>query len=458
MGKQEFVNPKYADNARLLHQPTFVDVFAGCGGLSLGLMNAGWKGLFAIEHNADAFSTLNHNLIDSTNKLNFDWPSWLPKSPHDTTTFLKNYKTALTSLSGGVDMMVGGPPCQGFSTAGRRDPNDPRNQLTKSYLKLVKHIRPKIVLIENVRGITANFGDEEAPGGKLNYSKWIIKSLSKDYIVESQLLDTSLFGVPQKRKRFFIMGYRKDLPNAKTFSPFELIENDRLDFLSAKSIKVPVSSKQALSDLEIAKKGIIKSPDSAGYNAIKHSQPTTVYQKMMKAGHKGHVPDTRLARHKEHITKRFSEIIKICHVEGRLNKTISQELKDKYGLKKRVIRVLDPASPAPTITSMPDDLIHYSEPRALTVRENARLQSFPDWFAFKGRYTTGGQRRKIDVPRFTQVANAVPPLAAEAIGVTLKKYVNSFTIHASTCASEAKPQNAHGNQLRTHEAHASFQQ
>ena len=81
--------------------------------------------------------------------------------------------------------------------------------------------------------------------------------------------------------------------------------------------------------------------------------------------------------------------------------------------------MLDPDRPSPTITSMPDDLIHYSEPRTLTVRENARLQSFPDWYAFQGKYTTGGHLRKKEVPRFTQVANAVPPLVARAIGEML---------------------------------------
>jgi DNA (cytosine-5)-methyltransferase 1 len=82
-------------------------------------------------------------------------------------------------------------------------------------------------------------------------------------------------------------------------------------------------------------------------------------------------------------------------------------------------RVLDPDKPAPTITSMPDDLLHYAEPRTLTVRENARLQTFPDWFAFQGKYTTGGDRRAREVPRFTQVANAVPPLLAELWGEVL---------------------------------------
>jgi DNA (cytosine-5)-methyltransferase 1 len=131
----------------------------------------------------------------------------------------------------------------------------------------------------------------------------------------------------------------------------------------------------------------------------------------------GTVPsDLRLARHCELIEARFKKIIKICQDEGRLNTSVGEKINARFGLKKTALRVLDPAHPSPTITSMPDDLLHYAEPRTLTVRENARLQSFPDWFAFKGKYTTGGHLRRVEVPRFTQVANAVPPLVARAIG------------------------------------------
>jgi DNA (cytosine-5)-methyltransferase 1 len=126
-----------------------------------------------------------------------------------------------------------------------------------------------------------------------------------------------------------------------------------------------------------------------------------------------------LARHSDNIADRFQEIIKLSHAEGRLNTSISDEMRALFGLKKRALRVLDPDRPSPTITSLPDDLLHYREPRALTVRENARLQSFPDWFSFKGKYTTGGHLRRKEVPRFTQVANAVPPLVARAFGEML---------------------------------------
>jgi DNA (cytosine-5)-methyltransferase 1 len=140
------------------------------------------------------------------------------------------------------------------------------------------------------------------------------------------------------------------------------------------------------------------------------------------------ITDTRLARHRSEIRARFAKFIEISYAQGRLNKSLSSEIKASFGIKKSAIRVLDPDQPSPTITSMPDDLIHYSEPRTLTVRENARIQSFPDYFEFKGKYTTGGERRKSEVPRFTQVANAVPPLIAEAIGYTLSNIIFRATI------------------------------
>lgn len=398
----------------------------------MGLMQAGWKGLFAVEHDSNAFQTLQHNLLKE-NKVKFAWPDWFPQTPHNVTDVLKNYTNELKSLVGQVDMLVGGPPCQGFSSAGRRDPSDPRNRLVEAYLEFVSVIKPRIVLIENVRGITQDF-DSAGDTCKINYAKWIIDSLAADYTVSSQMIDTSMFGVPQKRLRFFIVAVRSDLSNELNELPFDVIERTRQSFISSKGIStIPVSSKSAISDLEVKRNGTLPSRDSHGFEDISYSGPLTSYQKLMNSGWSGLLPDTRLARHRPEISARFEKIIRICHADGRLNVTLSAELKASFGLRKCAIRVLDPESPSPTITSMPDDLIHYSEPRALTVRENARLQSFPDWFAFKGKYTTGGDRRRKEVPRFTQVANAVPPLIAEAIGTALAQLLSNSNalLHSS---------------------------
>jgi DNA (cytosine-5)-methyltransferase 1 len=93
--------------------------------------------------------------------------------------------------------------------------------------------------------------------------------------------------------------------------------------------------------------------------------------------------------------------------------------REQYGLKKHRIYPMSGSEPAPTITTLPDDVLHYSEPRILTVRESARLQSFPDWFQFRGKFTTGGVLRTKECPRYTQVGNAVPPYLARAIGLAM---------------------------------------
>lgn len=415
-----------------IRKPVFIDVFAGCGGLSLGLLKSGWQGFFAIENDSFAFTTLNRNLVKTENNLRFNWPEWLPITNHEIGNFLETYKDNLLSLRGSIDMLVGGPPCQGFSSAGRRDPKDPRNRLVEQYLELVRIIQPSIVVIENVKGFTSDFEDDQQPGGRMNYAKWIEQALEKDYEVHTQLVDSSLFGVPQKRYRYFIIAIRKDKASLTEHKPFDILEDLRPGFLKSLGLaSIPVSSKSAISDLEVSRNGTQISEESLGFDEIKHSKPITSYQKLMHQNHSGRLSDTRLAKHKTEIIDRFQKIIDICHTSGRLSINLSKDVKERFGLRKAAIRVLDPDAPSPTITSMPDDLIHYLEPRALTVRETARLQSFPDWFEFHGKYTSGGARRKHEVPRFTQVANAVPPLVAEAIGIMTLNIVNESDLVTS---------------------------
>lgn len=391
---------------------TFIDAFAGCGGLSLGLMQAGWTGRFAIERDKFAFSTLKANLLAKDSPYIYAWPHWLPKEPIGIVELLSKYGEQLEALAGNVDVLVGGPPCQGFSSAGRRQHDDPRNQLFASYLNLVDIVKPKAVLIENVRGFTLDFnaGDEVK-----NFSQALKARLSDIYTVHEQLLDLSIFGVPQARTRYFILAFRAEL---NVSNPFVHLISRLPTFLRSLGLTAPVSSGAAISDLEIQRNGTQPSTESKGFVETRYTGPLTHYQKLMNAGHQ--VPtDLRLARHAEGIAARFKEIIELSHAQGRLNTSIGAEMRARFGLKKLALRVLDPDRPSPTITSMPDDLLHYSEPRTLTVRENARLQTFPDWYSFQGKYTTGGHRRKQEVPRFTQVANAVPPLAARAIGEAL---------------------------------------
>ena len=128
---------------------------------------------------------------------------------------------------------------------------------------------------------------------------------------------------------------------------------------------------------------------------------------------KGFEPNSlRLPNHKKETIQKFSYILK--HAQRGV--TLSKKLRKKFNVKKQCFTVLSENKLSTTITTSPDDCLHYSEPRVLTVRENARIQSFPDWFEFKGKYTTGGMLRREDCPRYSQVGNAVPPLMAEIIG------------------------------------------
>ncbi len=403
---------------------TYIDLFAGCGGLSLGLFNSGhWKGKFAVEKNSDAFKTLEHNLINQN--CHFDWPNWLPQSNHDINEIIKNYSKELKQLRGTIDMVAGGPPCQGFSTAGRRIEIDDRNKLIESYIKFIRLVQPRVIFFENVKGFTQKF-DKNKVKGRV-YSEYVKNALKRGskrfdsigYEVYGKLIDFSEFGVPQKRTRFILVGIRKDIAdslNPKVF--FEKIKNNRTLFLKNKGIGLTNNLQDAISDL-LRKKETI-SPDTKSFKTSFYNKTKTGYQKMLKGKLKTNIPDShRFAKHNPDTIKKFEYILK--HAEK--NKPISNEIKAKFNSKKRTIIPLSGSTPTPTITTLPDDYIHYCEPRIFTVREYARIQSFNDWFEFKGKYTTGGKRRTQEVPRYSQIGNAIPPLFGEQVGVVLNTII-----------------------------------
>ena len=404
------------------HIGTYIDLFSGCGGLSLGLGNAGWKGLFAIEKDAMAFETFKHNMIDG-DYAHFEWPSWLPQKETTIQKLLKTHRGELKRLSGSVDLIAGGPPCQGFSLAGMRDAKDSRNKLSREYIKMVEIIRPKYILLENVRGFNSSF-KSDVKSKKVPYSEIVKKAIEKlGYKVTTTFLNSADFGVPQSRVRFIMMGIRDDLPEIDQ-SPFEELTLFRNEFLKGKGLPDRhISVKEAISDLEIYKKGAKlvshSGSEKSGFKKLDFSPPKrpTSYQRLMSNQLGNIKPNSlRIARHKPSTIEKFKLIQKIC----RPGHSLSDDEKELVGTKKQSICVLNEKKPSRTLTTLPDDILHYSEPRILTVRESARIQSFPDSFKFRGKYTTGGQVRTKECPRYTQVGNAVPPLMAEALGLLVK--------------------------------------
>lgn len=386
--------------------PVYIDLFAGCGGLSYGLKQAGWKGLFAIEKNVDAFNTLSTNLTIRKNG-HFDWPSWLPRVNNDIYEVLDKHKEELMKLKGKVDLVAGGPPCQGFSMAGRRIENDARNNLVDAYLDFVKYVEPKLVFFENVHGFTVPFEK-----GKVPYSIYVKNSLEDlGYIIESKEVDVSELGVPQKRKRFILVGIKNGTP--KDF--FTRLFNNSEKFLAKKGLNKTVTIENAIGDLQKIN-GTYRDDLYKNFDFGVYGDSVSNYQRYMRKNIETKKPDShRFANHKDSTIELFQYLHSLS--ESKLRMTPSKD--PTHRLKKRSVTILDPECICGTITSIPDDYIHYSEPRIMTVREMARIQSFPDTFIFKGKYTTGGDCRKKDVPRYTQIANAVPPLFAEQIGIQL---------------------------------------
>ena len=387
--------------------------------MSLGLYNSGhWEGLFAIEKDKMAFETLKHNLIDKVD--HFRWPKWLKQRHYSIATILNNYRNELEGLRGQVDLVVGGPPCQGFSNAGRRKEDDKRNNLIKDYIKFVKIVRPKVIFFENVKGFTQEFHKNKSKGKK--YSNYVLNRLdSLGYDVNGKMIDFSKFGVPQKRTRFILVGVDKKVLNEKSEKFFSQIEANVDSFLASKNLSIPVKLEDAISDL-LMEHGKKQSPDTKSFEAGIYDKSNSNYQSLLRRGKKlkGTIADShRFVNHRLSTVERFKVILS----KAEKGKDLGEDIRKQYSIKKHTIIPLDNDDVSPTLTTLPDDYIHYSEPRVLTVREYARIQSFDDWYEIKGKYTTGGKRRTKEVPRYSQIGNAIPPLFAEQAANSLAKLI-----------------------------------
>ena len=404
--------------------PTYVEVFAGCGGLSLGLHEAGWKGICAIEKDPMAFETLAFNMLrpGSPYRSFQSWPDWMPQQPQSIESLLNDpvKRKHLEAMRGTVTLVAGGPPCQGFSVGGIRNGLDQRNQLVWRMLDLAAILQPTFVLIENVEGIARRFLSK--PGkSSASVADRVVEHLNDmGYEAEIVVADASRFGVPQVRRRVAIVGVQGT--DAKITSPMfeDLLEAIRPSMLSELGLPCnrPVTAGEAIADLAGSARQVC--PDSPKFLSGSYTNPQSEYARLMRKDiPNSQIPDShRFSKHGESVLNLYRAAHE-TQKPGRLPKTFLLAA----GTKKDKKVLLNAEAPASTVTTHPDEFIHCEEARNVTVREMARLQSFPDDFCFRGRYTINGPRRRYDVARCSQVGNAVPPLLAQAFGRALMKMI-----------------------------------
>lgn len=348
-----------------------VDLFSGCGGLSFGFEQAGFDVVLGIDNWEDSLKTfaINH-----------------PNSK----TFLANLGDISVEhickenniSKGSVDVVVGGPPCQGFSIAGKRDHNDPRNSLYKAFVDFVRYLKPKAFILENVPNLVSM--------SKGEIKDKIIRDFSNlGYNINYQILKASDYGVPQNRRRVFFVG---------------TINNKKFEFPN------PIFQKE--SDKITASEAIGDLPENTLKEGFRYARSAkSEYQKLMRRNSLG-IYNHFATDH----TEKTKEVIALVP-DGGNYKNLPGYLQGTRKVNIAWTR-LNSKKPSFTIDTGHRHHFHYSYNRIPTVRECARIQSFPDTFKFLGTRTS----------QYKQVGNAVPPLLAYALGKELLKFFNNKNV------------------------------
>ena len=338
---------------------TVLDLFCGCGGLSLGFEMAGFDVALAIDNWEDALVTYRKN-HKGAKTVNGDLLTLRPEEVEE--------KYNIHDVS----VIIGGPPCQGFSVAGKRIIDDERNKLYMSFVRFVEHFQPHAFVMENVPNILSI--------GEGMVREAILKDFSAlGYNVKYKVLTASDYGTPQNRRRAIFVGFRD-------ISTFEFPE---------RSVKEPVTTSQAISDLPE-----VSVDDGSNYP----STPTTEYQRMMRSGM------SKLYNHQTTVHTAETQRIIAMVPDGGNYKSLPKEM---WSVRKVHIAWtrMNSQRPCFTIDTGHRHHFHYKYNRIPTVRECARIQSFPDNFVFVGSRTSQNK----------QVGNAVPPLMAKAIAEQIMK-------------------------------------
>ena len=338
-----------------------LDLFCGAGGLSYGFESAGFDILVGIDNDAKALETFELNHKGS-------------KSICGDITQI-TYDEHIKPLLGGkqIDVIMGGPPCQGMSLSGPRKFDDPRNKLYLSYIRLVKEIQPKVFVIENVPGLVGLFG------GQIKDSI-IEKFTEMGYHIEYKILCSADYGVPQSRKRVVFVGTKVGSFEYPAINPNV------------------VTCSMALSDLPALE-------NELGEEVSEYAMPPQNYYQQLMRKRSDMVLNHVAASHSDKVKKIISLV-----PDGGNYKNLPEEYRESRNFHVAWTRFAS-NKPAPTIDTGHRHHFHYKYNRVPTVRECARLQSFPDDFKFLGNKTQ----------QFRQVGNAVPPLMAQAIAEQVKK-------------------------------------
>lgn len=351
-----------------------IDLFAGCGGLSKGFMDAGFDIIVGVDNDQAALNTfsLNHN---GAKAINADL------SKQETFDLIKEIAGERS-----IDMIIAGPPCQGFSLSGPRNFDDERNKLYLAVIEMVRQYQPKGFIIENVPGMATLYNGE--------IKEEILRRFrTLGYNIDCKILCAADYGVPQTRRRLIFMGVRKDIGHPEFPTPEFAPENYR-------------TCQDALSDLPPLDR------DFGAEDSDYLMAPSTEYQTLMRGN------ATRL---KNHVATKHTQLVvdTIALVPEGGN---YKDLPEGWGESRRFNEAwtrYHGDKPSKTIDTGHRNHFHYKYNRVPTIRENARLQSFPDDFVFTGTKTQ--QNR--------QVGNAVPPLLGYALGQALLKIIEKGNQH-----------------------------
>ena len=411
---------------------TLVDLFAGCGGLSLGLEQAGFRPVYVNELGADAMATyLANRLIDHPELARFHSFDIFEVTGDPTTGRtgqLEGLASELRSRHGDIDLVVGGPPCQGYSGIGHRrtftglaKQDVPSNHLYRELAKFVAAVKPKAFVFENVKGLLSSRWTPDGEKGEIwEDVKNAFRSLD-GYEVHPELVEAKRYGVPQNRPRVLMVGIRRDLG----FIPDDGKPAKGLLPTGLGGAPDPVDLLGDLVDPEYRLK-----PASTTYPREAETPAQERIRCDPRTGRTARLGDPltehEYSVHAPRISDKFRYMLDNAGA-------IRPEDQTKKFAQRVIPRRWGPVGPSITATSLPDDYVHFEQPRILTVREWARLQTFPDWYAFAGKRTTGGRRRAGDplagdwsreLPKYTQIGNAVPVWLAEAVGRHLRELVD----------------------------------